>query len=45
MRQESLILKSLTVIRTEIRFIKDKIKVKNIETKKANIRYLFKEII
>lgn len=36
---------SLIVIRTEMRFIKHKIKVKNIEMEKVNIRYLFKEII
>lgn len=42
MRHESLILKSLTVIGTEIRFIKHKTKVKNTEMKKENIRRLSK---
>lgn len=45
MRHKNPTLKSLPVIMTKIRFIKHKIKGKNIEIEKANIRYPFKEII
>lgn len=45
MRYKNFILKLLLVIMIKIRFIKYKIKGKNIEIEKVNIRYLFKEII